>query len=123
MMGLYTIFDEKERTMRTWRMYSREEHRPETGEVYYIRFSPIRDRMRYYSVAPEDIRVLDLIEDENGDYKGWLPSGDDMLSFIQHERIFGIGLSGAPAAMEAEGKGKTVTVRIVDVTDEIDETD
>ena len=70
---------------------------------------------RHYS-PDRPIVPVNIVEDLEGDYLGWLPSGHaDQVRLVQHHRLFNMQF---PYGYEAEadaGKGEAIRVRIDDV--------
>lgn len=68
--------------------------------------------LRMSGVPENEIIRIRLIEDPEGDFRGWLATGEDMLSMVQHKRIFNIQFPYSSEAAVEQGEGVIVPVRV-----------
>lgn len=97
--------------VRTWKSFGEcQEHE---GAPFFSQISPWREAVRFSGVKDSDIKTLNLIEDPDGKYCGWLsPEDEGKISMVQHERVFPIQFPyGITAAIE-NGDGFAVKLRI-----------
>lgn len=68
--------------------------------------------LRMSGVRDENIIKVRLIEDPEGDFRGWLDTNETMISMVQHKLIFNIQFPyGAEGAVE-NGEGEIVPLRL-----------
>jgi hypothetical protein len=101
---------------RSWAYFA---GRPETdaqktpkGEKHYIHLSPWREALAFSGVAGKDILSVDLVEDAEGEYLGWIETGEDVVSMVTIDRIFSIQFPyGVEAAVKA-GDGELIRLSV-----------
>lgn len=78
-------------------------------------FSSIRKQkriVRFYGYSDDQIISVRAIEDPEGEYRGWIPTGEDFPDLIARKHIFPAQFTYGPVQSEADGKGKIIYLRI-----------
>lgn len=81
-------------------------------------FSSIRRTkriVRFYGYSDEQILSVRAIEDPEGDYRGWIPTGEDFPDMIARKHIFPAQFTYGPVQSEADGKGRIICLRIEEI--------
>jgi hypothetical protein len=93
--------------------------RPETdkqktprGEKHYIHLSQWREALAFSGVAGKDILSVSLVEDAEGEYLGWIETGEDTVSMVTIDRIFSIQFPYSVDAAIAAGDGNIVRLSV-----------
>lgn len=85
-------------------------------------FSSIRREkriVRYYGYSDDQIITVRAIEDADGEYRGWIPTGEDFPDLIARKHIFPAQFTYGPVQSEADGKGRIVHLRIEEISTKI----
>jgi hypothetical protein len=92
--------------VREWRMYGARNGRGTwwaVGDHQYVRI---------HGVDPVPVSVT---EDGEGDYLGWIQTGESEPCMIQHRQIFNVQFPYGYAAEVAVGHGEAVRLRVEEV--------
>jgi len=90
----------------------------ETGDPA-LPFNTITDweEVLAMSGVPQAKRIsARLIEDPEGDLRGWVPTGKTMVEMVQHHRVFPIQFTYGVEAELERGNGEVVPLRIEKVS-------
>lgn len=86
-----------------------------SGSLVYVNIFPHLSALRLCGIKLEDVRTLNLVEDLEGDYYGWVPAGSNDIRMVQYKKIF---LMQFPYSVEEEvaaGHGEVVRLRVEEV--------
>ncbi len=93
--------------MRTWIMYCYKY----ITRNYYAHFGSL-NYVKLHGLSEPIVRVS-LIEDENGEYYGWIPTGKDTPTMIwKSEVVFSICFPYGYKTEEQRGKGKAIRLLV-----------
>ena len=95
--------------VRTWRMHAGRDEYHEGGFIY---FGDPRT-IKMYDVEPVEV---ELTENPEGSYYGWLETGEDIPVMIQpHIHMYNIQFAYGPEAEIRQGRGITLRFNVVEV--------
>lgn len=85
------------------------------GNTLYLNVWPHLSAMRMCGIRPENVITVDVVEDPDGEYLGWVRTGETELKMVQQTKIFPIQFAyGVKAEVDA-GAGEAVQVTIIPV--------
>lgn len=82
------------------------------GEPNYIHLSQWREALAFSGVAGKDILPVSLVEDAEGEYLGWIETGEDTVSMVTIDRIFSIQFPYSVGDAIAAGDGQVVRLSV-----------
>jgi len=86
------------------------------GEKLYVHIYPHVRALAMSGVAPENILTLQVIEDPEGEYMGWLPADKPgEITMIQVDRLFNMQFPYGQKASEEAGQGKGIRIRLEEI--------
>lgn len=98
---------------RTWKMYaSASDRSTELGNILYLNVYPHPSSLRMSGIRPENILAVDVVEDADGEYLGWIAKDDTKLRMVQQKRIFPIQFPYSVQEEVDAGTGEAVPLSI-----------
>jgi hypothetical protein len=94
---------------RTWTTHSADYNGISTGDRFR-HFGEARIVRMYGSAAP--IVEVNLVEDPEGEYKGWIPAGETKMRMVLHKQLFPMQFPYGVTAEVDAGKGEAVNLRV-----------
>jgi hypothetical protein len=99
-------------TPRIWRAFASRGHQ---GRL--INITRWRQAIRMSGVPDDEVVLVELVEDPDGMYAGWLHTSEDQIAMVQPRRIFDMQFPyGAEAEVKA-GNGQIVYLRAEQLAD------
>lgn len=98
---------------RTWKMYASVSDRlTENGNTLYKHVYSHLAALSMSGVRPENVLTVDAVEDGDGEYMGWVATGESSLRMVQQRSIFSIQFPYSVQSAIDSGHGEAVPLTI-----------
>jgi hypothetical protein len=96
-------------TARSWPMFANQYEN--LASPYWMHFEPSEFVANLYD-PKQPVLAVTITEDPDGEYRGWLYTGTDQITLVQHEKWFSMQFTYGVAAEVDRGRGVIVPVSI-----------
>lgn len=97
-------------TPRTWQAFATKNENNEKS--IYLNINRWEQAVLFSGFSKEDIKTISLIEDLDGEYRGWLETGEEEVSMVHHKQVFPVQFTYGVDLEVEKGHGIVVPLRI-----------